>query len=112
MRAEGPDVGVSRQRVLEEGLTSLDRGSLGTYARAIWSSTAIRLALVAFVVYNVNLRPISSADTFPTRYLPISILTEHNLDLDEFPFLITQDHRRPGADDSELPTTFSGGAGT
>ena len=103
MRAEGPDVGVSRQRVLEEGLTSLDRGSLGTYARAIWSSTAIRLALVAFVVYNVNLRPISSADTFPTRYLPISILTEHNLDLDEFPFLITQDHRRPGADDSELP---------
>ena len=103
MKTEGSDVDVSRARVLEEGLTSLDRGGFGTRARTIWSSTAIRLALVAFVVYNVNLRPISSADTFPTRYLPISILIEHNFDLDEFPFLVTKDYAWPGAGDSDLP---------
>jgi hypothetical protein len=45
------------------------------------------LAAAAFLVYNLNLRPISSADTFPTRYLPISVIQEGDLDLDEFPFL-------------------------
>lgn len=51
------------------------------------SSVAVRLALLAFVVYNVNLRAITSYDTYPARLLPISILTEFDLDLDEFAFL-------------------------
>ena len=50
-------------------------------------SAAFRLAALAFVIYQVNLRSISSADTFPTRYLPISILTNGNLYLDQFAFL-------------------------
>ncbi len=65
-------------------LSGARRGGL---AGRLWRSTALRLALLAFVVYNANLRSITSADTFPTRYLPISIVREHDLDLDEFPFL-------------------------
>lgn len=72
-------------------------------AVTLWRSTALRLALAAFVVYNINLRPVSSADTFPTRYLPISILTEFDLDLDEFPFLIKAEHPFPGAENAGLP---------
>lgn len=49
--------------------------------------TAFWLVLVAFVLYNANLRSITSFDTNPTRYLPISIIKEFDLDLDEFPFL-------------------------
>ena len=45
------------------------------------------LALLAFVIYNANLRSITSFDTNPTRYLPISIIKQFDLDLDEFPFL-------------------------
>jgi hypothetical protein len=56
-------------------------------ARAAYHNTAFRLGVLAFVVYNANLRSITSADTNPTRYLPISILKEWNLDLDEFDFL-------------------------
>lgn len=47
----------------------------------------MRLFLLAFVVYNANLRSVSSLDTYPNRFLPISIIREFNLDLDEFPFL-------------------------
>ena len=50
-------------------------------------SRAVGLGLLAFVVYNSNLRSITSFDTNPTRYLPISIIKERNFDLDEFPFL-------------------------
>jgi len=49
--------------------------------------TALRLALAAFAIYNANLRSLTSEDTFATRYLPISLLREGNLDLDEFKFL-------------------------
>ena len=49
--------------------------------------TALWLVLFAFIVYNANLRSITSFDTNPTRYLPISIIKELDLDLDEFPFL-------------------------
>lgn len=71
--------------------------------RTLWRSTAFRLAAIAFLVYSANLRPITSADTFPTRYLPISILTEFDLDLDEFPFLLTSNAPLPGAEPSDLP---------
>jgi len=50
-------------------------------------SRAAALALLAFVVYNANLRSVTSFDTNPTRYLPISIIKEFDLDLDEFSFL-------------------------
>ena len=49
--------------------------------------TGFWLVLFAVIVYNANLRSITSFDTNPTRYLPISIIKEFNLDLDEFPFL-------------------------
>jgi hypothetical protein len=49
--------------------------------------TAFWLILLTFIVYNANLRSITSFDTNPTRYLPISIIKEFDLDLDEFPFL-------------------------
>lgn len=66
-------------------------------------STAFRLAALAFIVYQANLRSISSADTFPTRYLPISILTRGNLHLDQFLFLRDKPFRAPGAPASALP---------
>ncbi len=49
--------------------------------------SAVGLALLAFVVYNANLRSVTSLDTFATRVLPISIIREANLYLDEFSFL-------------------------
>ena len=39
------------------------------------------------LIYLANGRTIWSGDTVPARYLPLSILREGNLDLDEFPFL-------------------------
>jgi hypothetical protein len=69
----------------------------------LWRSTAVRLALVAFVVYNINLRPISSADTFPTRYLPIALLTGHGFQLDQFDFLMDSRYPLPGAETSGVP---------
>lgn len=53
----------------------------------LYRSTSVRLILLSFVIYNANLRSITSFDTNPTRYLPISILREFDFDLDEFPFL-------------------------
>ncbi len=53
----------------------------------LYKSTTVKLILLAFVIYNVNLRSITSFDTNPNRYLPISILKEFDLDLDEFAFL-------------------------
>ena len=38
-------------------------------------------------VYLANGKTIWSGDTLPARYLPLSIIREGNLDLDEFPFL-------------------------
>ncbi|RMF97545.1 MAG: hypothetical protein D6734_01925 [Candidatus Schekmanbacteria bacterium] len=45
------------------------------------------LFIVVFLIYNLNLREISAGDTIPAKYIPISILTEFDLDLDEFPYL-------------------------
>lgn len=58
-----------------------------SFTLRLWRSTTLRIVLAAFFVYNANLRSITSFDTNPTRYLPISILTEFDLDLDEFAFL-------------------------
>ncbi len=45
--------------------------------------TAATLALLAFFIYNVNLRSITSFDTYSTRMLPISIIRHFTLTLDD-----------------------------
>jgi 4-amino-4-deoxy-L-arabinose transferase-like glycosyltransferase len=46
--------------------------------------TALLLGVLSFVVYNANLREISSQDTFPTRLLPVALIREGTLTLDMF----------------------------
>jgi len=70
----------------------LDAGDvLNQLFKQIYHSTVLRLVVLSFVVYNANLRSITSLDTLATRFVPISIIKEFNLDLDEFPVL----HKRP-----------------
>jgi len=45
---------------------------------------SITLFLVAFAVYNANLRPIPAGDTAPASLLPFVILGEHTFQLDRF----------------------------
>jgi len=40
------------------------------------------LALLGFLVYNANFRPIGAGDTVPARYLPFNILRNHTLFMD------------------------------
>jgi hypothetical protein len=51
----------------------------------------LRSPLVLFLgvvfVYSLNGQTAISGDTFPARYLPLSLLREFSFDLDEFPFL-------------------------
>ena len=42
------------------------------------------LLFVFFVIYNLNLRTIGWDDTYPTRFLPFSLLIDHSLYLDEW----------------------------
>ncbi len=58
----------------------------------------ILIFLCSFFIYNLNFREVSELDTYPTRFLPISILKEFDLDLDEF-FILHYDKK----DESELP---------
>src|SRR5919106_2673980 len=53
----------------------------GPFGRADLRLAAV-LALCSFLVYNVNLRPISAGDCFPARYLPFAVLEEGSLHLD------------------------------
>jgi hypothetical protein len=46
--------------------------------------TALLLGLLSFLVYNANLREISSQDTIPARVLPVAIVQERTLALDMF----------------------------
>ena len=46
--------------------------------------TALLLALLSFLVYNANLREISSQDTIPARVLPVAIVQERTVTLDMF----------------------------
>ena len=48
---------------------------------------ALLLAAACFVIYLANLRLMGGWDTIPARLLPISILREGNVNLDEFPWL-------------------------
>jgi hypothetical protein len=42
------------------------------------------LLLLLFVIYNLNLRTISTDDTFPNRFLPFNLLLDHNPYLDRW----------------------------
>ena len=42
------------------------------------------LLLLFFIIYNANLRTISTDDAFPTRFLPFNLLLNHSLYLDQF----------------------------
>ena len=59
---------------------------------------ALVLVVGCFVIYNLNLREVSMDDTVGTRFLPLSILAEGDLDLDEFDAL--HEHK---TESSELP---------
>ena len=58
-------------------------GPSGTSERRRWDMMiCIALALLAFAVFNANLRSIPAADTYASRYLPLSIWHNHTLLLD------------------------------
>src|SRR5262249_29151485 len=46
--------------------------------------TALLLGLLSFLVYNANLREVSSQDTIPARILPVALVRERTLALDMF----------------------------
>ena len=69
----------------------------------LFTSTPFRLAVAAFLVFNINLRSISSADTFPTRYLPIALLSGQGFFLERFDFLRDSRYSLPGSENSGLP---------
>lgn len=83
--------------------TEPKRGPVSRFVSRVWHSTPARLAVGTFIVFNINLRSISSADTFPTRYLPIAILSGHGFHLDEFEFLRDARYTLPGDENSGVP---------
>lgn len=46
--------------------------------------TALLLGVLSLLVYNANLREVSSQDTIPTRVLPVALVRERTLALDMF----------------------------
>jgi hypothetical protein len=50
---------------------------------------ALALALLLFCIYNANFRHGTGVDTISTTALPVSIITEHNFNLDEFRALLS-----------------------
>ena len=61
------------------------------FDRRAWLRAPLWLFLGAFVVYNANLREISSYDTMATRLVPVSLLRSFDLDMDEFEFFYDPD---------------------
>ena len=59
------------------------------------ASVAAGLFLIAFAVYNLNFREVSEDDTMAVRFLPLSVLVECDLDLDEFGVLYEGEPRLP-----------------
>ncbi|MGH7264705.1 MAG: hypothetical protein ACREMB_07595 [Candidatus Rokuibacteriota bacterium] len=48
------------------------------------SKAGVLLALASLLVYNANLREISSADTISTRLLPVAVIRDHGVTLDRY----------------------------
>lgn len=61
------------------------------------SVVCLLLGLLAFLVYNANLRSIGAGDTYPARYLPLSIWKHHSLALDPIETLVAQGMKAPTA---------------
>lgn len=55
------------------------------------------LGLVFFLIYNANLRSIGAGDTYPARYLPLSIWKHHSLTLDPIASQLAQGRAVPTA---------------
>ncbi|MES2817576.1 MAG: hypothetical protein V4812_01135 [Pseudomonadota bacterium] len=53
------------------------------------------LGFVFFLIYNANLRSIGAVDTYPARYLPLSIWKHHSLTLDPIASLVAQGKEVP-----------------
>ncbi|MBU1849699.1 MAG: hypothetical protein KKH40_03145 [Nanoarchaeota archaeon] len=58
--------------------------------------------ILIFLIYNINLRVLTSADNIPAHYIPISLIKEGNFDLNEYvdnlskdTYLIGKENRRP-----------------
>jgi hypothetical protein len=66
---------------------------------------ALLLGLLAFAVYNANLRAIPAADTFAARYLPFSILRHQSLLLDPIVATVAVG-RRAATVQGEVGTAF------
>src|SRR5262249_46867301 len=64
--------------------------SIRFYQRSL--KAPILLGLLCFIVYNANLRQISSGDTLPARYLPLILWRYHTLDLDANARLVAHGH--------------------
>ncbi|WP_296744418.1 hypothetical protein [Mesorhizobium sp.] len=56
---------------------------------------AVLLGLLAFLVYNANLRSIPAADTYAARYLPFSIWRNHTVALDPIVSTVAQGRKPP-----------------
>jgi hypothetical protein len=65
-------------------------GKRGVSTRQRLSSPWLLFLGVVFL-YSLNGRSLTAGDTIPASYLPLSILREFDLDLDEFPFLYEPD---------------------
>jgi hypothetical protein len=53
----------------------------------------VLLGLISFLIYNMNLRSISAADTYAARYLPFSIWRNHTVVLDPIADTVAQGRR-------------------
>jgi hypothetical protein len=66
---------------------------------------ALTLFVLAFSLYNANLREISSYDTMATRMIPVSLLGSGDLNLDEFGFFYSGEYPTSPVvrDDAPMP---------
>lgn len=68
-------------------------------------AVCLLLGLACLLIYNANVRTIGAADTYPARYLPLSILKHHSLTLDPIAPLVAQGRELPTAP-SKATTAF------
>ena len=83
------------------GPEALSRGS----RRHRDTATCLLLGIVAFLIYNANLRSISAADTYAARYLPFSIWRHQSLVLDPIATVVAQGRKLP-ASQGQVDTAF------
>ncbi|MFN8831169.1 MAG: hypothetical protein ACK50Q_00050 [Labrys sp. (in: a-proteobacteria)] len=66
---------------------------------------ALTIGLVAFLVFNANMRAIPAGDTYAARYLPFSLLKNHTVLIDPIVETVAQG-RRPPMDAGDPGTAF------